>query len=325
MIFQKRSNALHLAHFVLAGLSSFAWFSPWNAKAETPDKVSIDLHKVVGAEHACALGQRSVQFISEEELLLQAGPTEKCYQSVSQLELIVISLDGHILARKPWPSTFSTIVLPSKRIALSNLTELQVVNDRLATIQVLPLPDQAKSLGGFLSSESTDRIRLAVANGTLVFGGTPLLYLRFDPRSEIKPGEPRPVYAEGDGRQLVLDGSHLSERGNEGTLRKIADLSWVIPCDKYCQAYDAGTAFEVVTTKERRILVISNGSRFPVTDAAGLFPYFRLAVFDLDTGAEIYREQFVTKTGERSAALSPEGDLLATFSGDSISIRKLKH
>jgi hypothetical protein len=324
VIFQKRSIAPCLAHFVVTALSCFVCFSPWKAEAETPDKFSIDLHKVLGSEHACTQGQRTVQFISEEELLLQAGPTENCYRAVSQLELIAVSLDGHILARKPWPSTFSTIVLPSKRIALSSPTELQVLDDRFVTIQVLSLPDQEKSLGGFLSFESSDKIRLTMPNGTLVFGGTPLLYLRFDPRKEIKPEEPQLVYVEGDGRQLVRDGSHLSERQDGGALRTIADLGWVIPCDKFCQSYDAGSAFEVATKKQHRILVTSNGSRFPVTDAAGLFPYFRLAVFDLDTGAEIYREEYVTKTGQRSAALSPDGDLLATFSGDSILIRKLK-
>jgi hypothetical protein len=230
VIFQRRPNTLNLRHVVVAGLSSFIWLLSCKARAET-DKVLIDLHKVLGAEHACTQGQRTIQFVSEEELLIQAGPTEKCYQSVSQLELIVISLDGRILARKPWPSTYSTVVLPLKRIALSSPTELEVLDDRLTTIQVLPLPDQAKLIGS-LSTESNDKIRLTARNGTFIFGGTPFLYLRFDPRNEIKPDEPRPVYVEGNGRQLVLDGSYLSERQNEGRLRKIADLSWVIPCDK---------------------------------------------------------------------------------------------
>ena len=62
------------------------------------------------------------------------------------------------------------------------------------------------------------------------------------------------------------------------------------------------------TGRKRRILVYSNGSKFPITDAAGLFPYFRLQVFDFDSGAELYREEDITRTGDRSATISPDGD-----------------
>jgi hypothetical protein len=55
-----------------------------------------------------------------------------------------------------------------------------------------------------------------------------------------------------------------------------------------------------------------------------LFPYFRIQVFDLDTGSELYREEDVIGTGHRSAAISPGGDLLATFYGHVVVIRKLK-
>jgi hypothetical protein len=322
--FKERLGGWRLLHVALIALICFFSFSPCGAKAETPDKVSINLHKLLGSEHACFRGSRSIQFLSEDELLLLAGPTENCYRSVSQLELIVLSLDGRVLARKPWPSTFPTVILPSKRIAISNPTELQVLDDRLAIIQTLSFPDQSKPSSHFLSSDGPDRVRASGPNGSFVFGGTPLLYLRFDPSEGYQAGHPQLIYTRVDGRQLVREANQLSERQNGVTLRKIASLDWVIPCDKSCQAYDAGTAFEVATTKEHRILVISNGSRFPVTDAAGLFPYFRLEVFDLDTGAEIYREEYVTKTGQRSAALSPDGDLLAIFSDDSILVRKLK-
>jgi hypothetical protein len=64
---------------------------------------------------------------------------------------------------------------------------------------------------------------------------------------------------------------------------------------------------QVSTGRRRRVLIYSNGSQFPVTDAAGLFPYFRLLVFDLETGVELYREEDIVRT-DPGAVISPDGD-----------------
>ena len=90
-----------------------------------------------------------------------------------------------------------------------------------------------------------------------------------------------------------------------------------------CQAYDAGTHIEVSSGSKRRVLVISNGSRFPITDAAGLFPYSRLEIFDIDSTRSIYREDHITRTADRYACISPDGDLLATTDGRTVVLRKL--
>jgi hypothetical protein len=71
-------------------------------------------------------------------------------------------------------------------------------------------------------------------------------------------------------------------------------------------------------------LVYANGSKLPITDAAGLFPYFRLQVFDFDTGTELYREEYIVRTGQRSAAISPDGDRLATTDGQRVVVRDLR-
>jgi len=80
----------------------------------------------------------------------------------------------------------------------------------------------------------------------------------------------------------------------------------------------------VSTGKKQRVLVYSNGSKFPVTDAAGLFPYFRLQVFDVATGVELYREENIVRTGDRGAAISPDGDWLATTDGQRVVVRNLQ-
>jgi hypothetical protein len=81
---------------------------------------------------------------------------------------------------------------------------------------------------------------------------------------------------------------------------------------------------QVSTGRRRRVLIYSNGSKFPVTDAAGLFPYFRLQVFDLETGIELYREEDIVRTGDRGAAISPDGDRLATTDGQRVVVRDLR-
>jgi hypothetical protein len=59
-------------------------------------------------------------------------------------------------------------------------------------------------------------------------------------------------------------------------------------------------------------------------DAAGLLPYFRLQVFDFDTGTELYREEDIVRTGQRSAAISPDGDRLATTDCQRVVVRDLR-
>jgi hypothetical protein len=124
---------------------------------------------------------------------------------------------------------------------------------------------------------------------------------------------------------LLQTQKKLVQAKPDGELRILSDLSWVMPCAGIsCQLYEAGTSHQIVTGAHRRILFVTNGSRFPVTDAAGIFPYFRIAVFDLDSGAEIYRKEYVTKTGKRAAEISPDGDLLAISDGDVVSLYSLK-
>src|SRR5690348_11773598 len=85
---------------------TFALFAATCVNATPQQIASLKLQKILGGKHACIAGNRSVQFISEDELLLLAGPDSNCYRNVNDLELVVISTRGRVIARKPWPSTF---------------------------------------------------------------------------------------------------------------------------------------------------------------------------------------------------------------------------
>lgn len=297
-----------------------------SSNSQIPDKLSINLHRALGSEFACIVGQRSVQFLSETELLLLAGPTSDCYRSVSQLSLVVISLEGRILARKPWPSTYPAVVISPNRITVATSNELEVLDSRLTTVQVLQIPKVERPLSIYLQTDGTGKVWFTLEDTTFIYGGVPLKYLAASQspsrQSEGQQIEGELIHDFGDGRKLVKSGSSLLEI-KEGTSRHLADLSWVVPCEKYCQQYEAGTAYQVVTANKPRIMVESNGSKIPITDAAGLFPYFRLEIFDLKTGSAVYREQDVLETGQRRAAISPDGDLLAMFDGHTIVIHRL--
>lgn len=135
-----------------------------------------------------------------------------------------------------------------------------------------------------------------------------------------------PGFEFDDGHTILQNGVSLDLRAENGSSTPIGSLEWVVPpCKGYvnCQAYDAGTHIEVSSGQKRRVLVMSNGSRFPITDAAGLFPYSRLEVFDIDSRRSVYREEHMTRTGERYACLSPDGDLLATTDGRTVVLRNL--
>ena len=130
-----------------------------------------------------------------------------------------------------------------------------------------------------------------------------------------------------DGWTIVRSGESLLCDDKDRGRRVVVRLNWVIPpCEDYvnCQAYDAGAEIQVSTGKFSRILVFSNGSKFPITDAAGLFPYFRLEVFDVETGQSLFREENILRSGERYASLSPDGDRLATTDGRKVIIRDFK-
>lgn len=283
---------------------------------------SISLKHVLAPATPCRTFQRPIQFFSETTLLVLSGGPGDCYRSVNQIALNLISIDGHLIARKPWPSTDPGVVIDAGRLVLATLSGLEVDDKNLTSIQSLELPPH-RFMPMIPRTDQQSAVTVSIDGDKYVYGGTPLTLLKQDPP---QTGAIKRVFTFTDGQVIVRDGESLNMQIEGHAVRKIASLEWVIPpCERYtyCQAYDAGADIQVSTGEKRRILVYSNGSKFPVTDAAGLFPYFRLQVFDFYTGAELYREENITRTGQRSAAISPEGDRLAATDGQRVVVRDL--
>ncbi len=300
-------------------------FAATHANATSRQVASLRLQKILGGKQACTVGNNSVQFVSEDELLILAGPSADCYRSVNDLELVVISTRGQVIARKLWPSTFPTVVLSSKRIVIADSNNILVLDDNLRTLDTVPLPSEAAHSSVSLWKEDQDTLVVRSVRGeNYRYRGTPLQ--RVDQQSFTRRNDAAVIYASEGGGTITYSATarQLIETQPNGSSQVLADLTWVIGCEKFCQMYEAGTTWNVASREKKRVLFVSSGSRFPVTDAAGLFPYFHVAVIDLEGGTEIYRKQYVTKTSHRSAQISPDGDLIALSDGEYIEIERLK-
>lgn len=290
------------------------------ARSQSPS--SVDLTRALAPEHPCRSFQQPIQFFSETSLIVLSGAEGYCYSDVSRLKLNLISTDGRILARRNWPSTDSGTVITSGRLVLVTGNGLEVDDQALTPIQVLELPQHRFPPRVLVHKQSMATVLLN--EGTFLYGGVPLRLLGPDDISAKIGGWPG--FEFDDGQTILKNEESLDLRAKNGNTTKVGSLEWVIPpCKDYvnCQAYDAGTHIEVSSGQKKRVLVISNGSRFPITDAAGLFPYFRLEIFDIDSRRSVYREEHITRTGERYACISSDGDLLATTDGRTVVLRKL--
>ena len=276
-------------------------------------KVSIDVTKVLGGQHICIVGNGSVQFINENELVLLAGPDSNCYMSVQALQLVVITRDGRVLTQKSWPSTYPFVVLSADRIAISGNGDITILNDALKAVQTVSLP-KAQHSSVSLQKEAPDTLLARLPRGeVLAYSGLPLVQTS---QQETKQGD-QVVYLRRNREMLILRKQELLKITPSGDSRQLANLTWLHDCNKLCQAWSSGTTWAVSEDGNRAVFT-SSGTRFPVTDESGLFPFFRLLVVDLATGKELYRKEFDTKTSGRSAQLSPTGDSLLINDGDQL-------
>jgi hypothetical protein len=272
--------------------------------SQTAKTTKLNLRKALVTEYPCAIYQRPIQFLTDHELVLLSGPTSDCYRAVRQLKLVVVSLDGRVVSSREWPSTDQGLVISSGRLAVAASDQLLVLDDQLATVQSISLP---KHRGDPRLSLKEGGLSITTDGGSLLCGGTPVKCEKkvFAQQPE---GKGVSIYSFNDGRKLLIDGESLKEASGEVPSKQIADLSWVIPkCEnyEYCQAYDAATRYQVVLGEKPRILIMSNGSKYPISDAAGLFPYFRVAVFDLNTRSEIIVKRIPSGQGSEARRLAP--------------------
>ncbi len=293
------------------------------AFAQARQIANLDTKKILGTDQACALAGSNVHFLSAHYLVFFAGPDLSCYRAINNLELVVMGIDGQVVARKPWSSTFPIVVLGEARIATADTNNVVLLNDHLQAIQTSPLPQRMQGSSVFLSKFGTNTLLVSSPQGqTRAFDGDTLTPTADPPKPSTGAGSPFLVAP--DGSTYSYSPQKLFRTLDNGTELAIASLSWVNPCTQWCQEYEAGMSYTLATSSSPRILFSSNGSRFPVTDAAGLFPYFRVQVFDLISGGELYRKEFITKTSVRSATLSPDGKLIALTDGQHIALEEIR-
>ena len=285
---------------------------------------SIDLKRTLAPSTPCRTFQQRIQFVSETSLLLLSGPSGDCYRSVNEIALNVVSTDGRVLARKPWPSTDPGLVINDGRIVLVGSHGLEVYDESFNPLQSLDLPPH-RFMPAMQRMDRQNAVTISMEGKDYSYAGAPLSLISQRDPSNRETSKIRFRFI--DGQSIIQEGEVLNLEDDAKAKRKIASLDWVLPlCGRYmyCQAYDAGASIQVSTGRKRRLLVYSNGSKFPVTDAAGLFPYFRLQVFDIAAGTELYREEKISRTADRGAAISPDGDRLATTDGQRVVIRNLQ-
>lgn len=309
-------NPNHLAKSLFLNAAICCVILQSHAAAQKP--TIIKLQKILDGKQACAT--TGIQFISETEVLLLVGPGSNCYRSVNDLELVVISTDGRLVARKAWPSTYPVVVFRPSLVALAEIGHILVLDDHLQPVTTLAVPDSSKQAIIFLATDGLGNLFAREPRGkNFEYSGDPLHLVE----TETSHTGPSTLFTFPDGREVTQADSKLLISVPDGAPRTLADISWVEGCKGLCQSYDAGFSRRIAVGKKKRMLFIANGSKFPVTDAAGLFPYFRVAVFDLDSGAEVYRRQYITQTSNRSAGISPDGDRIALLDHDQIRVESL--
>lgn len=283
----------------------------------------LDLHEVLGSGYACAV-PRPIQFLAEDELVVLAGPTNRCFEDVSQLELVAFSLEGKVLARRSWTSTDSGLVLVPERLVLRDVRGVAVLDGELRTIQRL----RAGAKGDVPAIAATDTgiLSVTVNDRTTWYAGTPLRQVEPPPVKPI-PGSSEIVSMLDGSWEVLRRGNTLVEARAGAPPRTFADLSWLFQlCEGHelCEVDESATHYQTVLGKRNRILISSVGSRVPVTNSFGIMPYFRVEVFDLDTGGEVYREEELFRAKDRVAVLSPDGDVVVVSDGYTAVVHRLR-
>ena len=286
-----------------------------SALAQSDNPAVLDLHKILGSAYACDV-PRHIQFVAENELILLAGPTTRCYEQVSSLELVAISLDGKILARRPWTSTDPGLVLVPQRLARPIPGGIDILDTSLKTVQTLHLRRNSESPS--ITATDTGILTVTSRGRSTFYAGAPLRPIDPPPAHPHPPGQSQLISTLDGSWELLRQGSTLVESRPGVPPRTFADLSWILPpCAEksLCQADDTATRYQTVIGRHNRILITATGQRLPIQGAFGLLPYFRAQVIDLDTGREVYREEDEFRARNRIAALSPDGDTLVVSDG----------
>jgi len=171
----------------------------------------------------------------------------------------------------------------------------------------------------FLQKEGTSTLLERLPRGeTFAYSGVPLAEEKYQ---KTTSGDGTVLHRK-SGEIVALRKKELLTVEPGGETRHLADLSWLQDCNSLCQAWVSGIRLAVSANGERAAFV-SGGTRFPITDDSGMFPFWRVLVVDLSNGKEVFRKEFATNIDRRCAQLSPAGDLLLLSDGDKLQFKSL--
>ena len=178
-------------------------------------------------------------------MIVLSGPTSKCYDAVSEIEIVAISLEGRILARRSWTSTDSGLVLRPERLVLPRWEGIEVLDGDLQTIQKLRIVRHDRF--SILSATDTRILSVAIKGRTYFYAGTPLRQV------DLRTSKPIP-----GGNEALVQQQVGAQPGT------FAGLDWVIPsCPRRddCQADESTARYQAVLGAKSRIVIMANGTK----------------------------------------------------------------
>ncbi len=227
------------------------------------------------------------------------------------MELISFSITGQVLARRAWQSTFPFVTLKSAQVAETQGDDILIHDKSLQTVQAISLSSVPHiSIQLQLANPPTAAAYPGYAKPPRVFQleGVPV-HLSEIPKSAV-------VVTLQDGNTVEWSNPQL-RRIWEGKVVKTYDLSWLTHCNGLCQAW---TGTQLVGIVPGRALLVSKGSKFPLTDTGGLFPFTRILLLDLNSGQPLFEREYYTDQSDRAAALDFTGRLLAISDKTNLSV-----
>jgi hypothetical protein len=267
---------------------------------------TIDVAKMSRGKSIC-IGQ-PIQFVDTSTLVALIGSTSECWRDLPSEEIITFSLQGQLIARKPWPSTYSLAIILGARLVLTDSGGLTVFDRNLTLVQSVPYPSVPR-MGVELRGVGLPTLTIFPGNARpptpSALAGDPL-------RLELLEGETNSRHWPliGDGAVLRWNEGKLV-RSRNGVDERTFDIPWLTDCNHLCRAWTGVQIANVSLGKYTRALLIAKGSKIPITDSGGLFPFTRILVIDLTSGKILFQQEFLSRQDKRNGAVSLDGSLIA--------------
>ncbi len=309
----------HLQNFLVLLVCQLVLTGLGNSIPAQVSPSPLQISNLIQHGHLCSEFAHSLQFIGEDKLAILVSSHPDCSDYREELTLLIVDLHGKLVAKRNGPWTSAGLMLSGDRLIMSELDQLLVFDARLNLIQKLDVPADSflRNRPGILSQDSHKILRLQSAQADYLFSGNPLRLIDKTEKSPPVSLLASPILLN-NGDTLRIEGKLVFAVSQSGAMHLAASTDWVKPCERLCQLDDPPTTYALADGPHPRLLMTYHGSRFPLTDAAGVFPYFRLAVYDIKSSKEVFRKQYVTHTASRVTDINLSGRLVAV--GDPSSI-----